>query len=62
VWDARVRHPHPASPTFQHGESGEGGRRYRVRGTGEFVDTDVEIPFRLAPDCDVVILDRVTHG
>jgi alpha-galactosidase len=32
-----------------------------VRGTGELVGTEVEVPFRLASDCDVVILDRVAH-
>jgi len=29
--------------------------------SGKLVHTEVEIPFRLAPDCDVVLLDRVTH-
>ncbi|TWF74510.1 alpha-galactosidase [Pseudonocardia hierapolitana] len=55
----RVARSGTASPAFRHGESGVAGSRYRVRGSGEFVDAEVEIPFRLAPDCDVVVLDRV---
>jgi alpha-galactosidase len=48
--------PGPASPALlQHGD----GRRFRVQGSGELVDGEVVVPFRLAPDCDVVILDRV---
>jgi alpha-galactosidase len=58
----RVRHLGTASPAFRHGESGVAGPRYRVRGSGELVDAGLEVPFRLAPDCDVVVLDRVTHG
>jgi alpha-galactosidase len=51
----RVVHPGTASPALQHG----GGRRFRVLGSGELVEGEVVVPFRLAPDCDVVILDRV---
>jgi alpha-galactosidase len=53
----RVVHPSTAVPAFQH----DSAPRFRVRGTGELVGTEVEVPFRLAPDCDVVILDRVAH-
>jgi alpha-galactosidase len=50
----RVLRSTAASPALQ-GDS----RRYRVRDSGELVDGEVEVPFRLAPDCDVVILDRI---
>jgi len=43
------------NPAFGHAESAS----YRLRHTGELVGAEVEVPFRLAPDCDVVILDRV---
>ncbi|TQM44261.1 alpha-galactosidase [Pseudonocardia cypriaca] len=51
----RVGHPGTAGPALQHGD----GRRFRVLGSGELVGGEVVVPFRLAPDCDVVILDRV---
>jgi alpha-galactosidase len=70
----RVRHLDAASPAFQQGESripagrvprssGPSSALYRLRDSGEVVDVamgaEVEVPFRLAPDCDVVILDRL---
>jgi alpha-galactosidase len=63
----RVRHLDAASPAFRQGESRIPSERvssssaagYRLRDGGELVGDEMEVPFRLAPDCDVVILDRI---